>query len=164
LFILLSSFIKDITLPLILFGIFAGGIAIVFRGLKSKQVRRDQNATKFQKFGIFLKPFSVTGKIVRRKGRGIAEFEDTLVRAFERSTPVVALGKPGEAWGDMGGAHPYMIGGPGRILIDEDEWKSAVSERIDHASFIICIPSSHPGTTGKLTTLSKMDILVKQCL
>jgi hypothetical protein len=155
--------IQDLSLGVLIFAfIFVlsfGGITIANKGLKLKQGIRDKNAIEINTFGVFLRPFSLTGKIIRVENEGVAEFENTLVRAFDKSTPVIALGKPGEAWGHKGDVQLY--GGPGRILADDAAWQSVASELMHGAEFIICVPSPHPGTLWELDHIIRDGYLGK---
>jgi hypothetical protein len=130
----------------------------------SYQARRDEAAIKIfnavrsssdeQKFAIFLRPFYTTDKIKSREMIPVPVqvqgpsgpitimnpvpmehgLEDAIVKAFSRTMPVVALGKPGETFG------------VGRILVDEESWQKAATQLMDHAALIIFQPSSHPGS------------------
>ncbi|MER8777013.1 hypothetical protein [Mesorhizobium sp. M0977] len=68
-------------------------------------------------------------------------FEMQLVKAMRWSGPVIGLGHPGEALGI------------GRILTNEDDWKSAAAKLAEMATYIICIPSSRPGTLWEIDYL-----------
>ena len=118
------------------------------------QSRRDKEALRlFTKvrsgeFAVLLRPFFITNKMVVYVDEG-APFllEETLIEAL--SIPVLALGKPGEAYG------------AGRILSDEDNWRTVVVELLRRASIIICIPSGHVGTQWELDEILRNQYLGK---
>ena len=123
----------------------------VFRRLlrTSEQKRRDEYALalftavrsgEVAKFAVFLRPFYITGNITFEVSGGPQgaptrfDIEEILINAL--AMPVLALGNPGEAYG------------VGRILENEDSWKSAVSNLMRQASLILCMPSGRPGLNG----------------
>lgn len=75
--------------------------------------------------------------------------EDAVVKAFRRTMPVVALGKPGETFG------------VGRILTDENSWKKAATELMDRAALIIFQPSSRPGSFWEMNQIMLRPYLRK---
>jgi hypothetical protein len=130
---------------------------------KLVQTRRDDfaliifdeaRAGNVARFALFLRPFYVTGKLHLQVIVSTAvnpsnyftqtytvldyQLEETITNGFKRLMPIVALGKPGE------------VQGVGRILMNENTWKEAVSELLRHSSLILCIPSNHPGTLWEL--------------
>jgi hypothetical protein len=133
----------------------------------SYQARRDKAAIKIfkavrassdeQKFAVFLRPFYTTDKVKSRQiimmpvqSGGTVTYtplilehrlEDAIVKAFRRTMPVVALGKPGETFG------------VGRILADEDSWEKAATELMDRAALIIFQPSSRPGSFWEMNQI-----------
>jgi hypothetical protein len=126
-----------------------------------------------EKFAVFLRPFYTTGQIEttetfrtsQESGGSNAPvpiaiepvateeihypLENTIVDALFKTLPVVALGKPGEAFG------------VGRILVDENNWQSAASELMSRASLIICLPSSHPGSHWEMNQILQNHYLSK---
>jgi hypothetical protein len=134
---------------------------------KLEQVRRDDFASiifdqvqagKVEKFAVFLRPFYITGKLkvqfMIASGPNsyqtyVYELEETIIKAFKKMMPIVALGKPGE------------VQGVGRILVDEDAWRVSASELMRAATLIICIPSSHPGTIWELDEIINNKFLPK---
>jgi hypothetical protein len=138
--------------------------------IKLEQKRRDDyalllfNAAKagdIQTFAVFLRPFYTTKKIrdyVQTQvytGSGWMtttqeyQLEQTIVEALDKLMPVVALGKPGEAIG------------VGRILINESIWRNAAAQLMDHATLIICIPSTRPGSEWELEEILRHGYLAK---
>jgi hypothetical protein len=127
-------------------------------------------AGNIEKFALFLRPFYVTGKLKKEilvptysGGTGsqpgnvtfqtqIYHLAETIIKAFKKVMPIVALGKPGE------------VQGIGRILADENAWKVAASELLRDASLIICIPSGHPGTIWELNEILRNHYLIKVVL
>jgi hypothetical protein len=133
----------------------------------SYQARRDKaaietfNAVKSssdkKKFAVFLRPFYTTDKIkstemitIPTQTGGSTTFtqvpvehplEDTIVKAFRYTMPVVALGKPGETFG------------VGRILVEDDVWQKAATELMDRAALIIFQPSSRPGSFWEMNEI-----------
>jgi hypothetical protein len=128
------------------------------------QGRRDLAAIKtfnaatsssYEKFAVFLRPFYTMDKIISEQiittyttqPSGVVQInttrltyplEDAIVKAFSRTMPIIALGKPGETFG------------VGRILVDEDEWRTAATGLIDRAALIIFQPSSRPGSAWEI--------------
>jgi hypothetical protein len=123
---------------------------------KLEQARRDDftsiifnqiQAGNIETYAVFLRPFYVTGKLkvefVVVSGPSstqtyVYQLEDTIIKAFRKMMPIVALGRPGE------------VQGVGRISVDETAWRLSASELMRYASLVICIPSSHPGTLWEL--------------
>jgi hypothetical protein len=64
-------------------------------------------------------------------------------------SPIIGLGRPGEAIG------------AGRILTSEEEWKTIAARMIDQAMYIICIPSSHAGTLWEIDRIVECGLLSK---
>ena len=60
------------------------------------------------------------------------------MKAMRRKSPVVGLGRPGEALG------------VGRILTNEEDWRAAAIKLINRAMYIFCIPSSRAGTLWEI--------------
>lgn len=133
----------------------------------SYQERRDEAAIKIfnavrmsnceQSFAIFLRPFYTMDKIRATQpvmipiqaGASMTFItveenhllEDAVVKAFRRTMPIVALGKPGETFG------------VGRILVDEDSWQKAATELMSRAALIIFQPSSRPGSLWEMNEI-----------
>jgi hypothetical protein len=131
--------------------------AAYYQANKIRQRGRDEdaiqifNAASSREFCVYLRPFYVTKKIRAfvRDDSGSVEWdlENRIIGALQ--LPVIALGKPGEALG------------VGRILVDEEAWKSAISELTKRAALIICVPSSHPGSLWELNHLIESEYLTK---
>jgi hypothetical protein len=75
--------------------------------------------------------------------------EVELVKAMRGTSPVIGLGRPGEALG------------VGRILTNEQDWRVAVTGLIDCATYIFCIPSGHPGTLWEIDHIVEHSLLAK---
>jgi hypothetical protein len=141
------------------FALSAAGTAAFYQSKKSRQHGRDEDAIQIfsaafsgdlTRFCVYLRPFYVTKKIAADAGEGEKfELEDQIIGALRWSMPVIGLGKPGEALG------------VGRIFVDEEAWKSAVSELMKRAALIICVPSSHPGSLWELNHLIQNGYLTK---
>jgi hypothetical protein len=113
-------------------------------------------------FSVFLRPFYVTNKLLEISLRNFeiswpttylkspnSWLEVELVKAMRGTSPVIGLGRPGEALG------------VGRILTDEQNWRVTVTELIDCATYIFCIPSGHPGTLWEIDHLVEHSLLAK---
>ena len=113
-------------------------------------------------FSVFLRPFYVTNKLLEISLRNFeiswpttylkspnSWLEIELVKAMRGTSPVIGLGRPGEALG------------VGRILTDEQNWRVTVTELIDCATYIFCIPSGHPGTLWEIDHLVEHSLLAK---
>jgi hypothetical protein len=118
-----------------------------------------------------LRPFDITGKIRKERtqftgriypytyGYGfdtkvheVYEMEEIIVKAFRDIMPVIALRKPG-------GCNEYY--GVGKLSADKDTWKGIVSELLDTASLILCIPSGFRGTAWELDKIVERGYIVK---
>lgn len=112
-------------------------------------------------FTVFLRPFYVTNKLFEQ---GVSappispsaflkdpnyQFEIQLVKAMRRLSPIIGLGRPGEAVG------------VGRILSNEEDWKTFATRMIDQAMYIICIPSSHAGSLWEIDRIVECGLLSK---
>jgi hypothetical protein len=75
------------------------------------------------------------------------DIEEILIKAL--AMPVLALGNPGEAYG------------VGRILENENSWKSTVSNLMRQASLILCMPSGRPGSQWELDEILRIQYLRK---
>jgi hypothetical protein len=121
-------------------------------------------------FGLYLRPFSVTGRIplvirdedyetgpyLNPKTRHDYEdidLEIELVRALRAAGPLVALGRPGEA------------AGAGRVVTSDQEWKVLFRDLVDRAQCVFLVPGRSEGTKWELQQLLKNPELVgKTCL
>ena len=126
--------------------------------ISTYQSRRDEAAIKVfnaarlsndENFAVFLRPFYTLNVILSEQMVPVSSWtggsmtinfvklvyplENTIVEAFSRTMPVVALGKPGETFG------------VGRILVDETEWRAAATDLIDRAAVVIFQPSFATG-------------------
>jgi uncharacterized membrane protein YgcG len=88
-------------------------------------------------FLLYLRTFGVTGKL----GVGGIDLETAIAYNLDRMLPVVALGKPGEAFG------------AGRILTTDQHWKEEILQLIENAKLIMIIPSHHEGTLWEIGRL-----------
>jgi hypothetical protein len=117
-------------------------------------------------FSVFLRPFYVTNELIQTKsvsafyaGSGLLpkellrppfyRLEVQLVEAMRRKSPVVGLGRPGEALG------------VGRILTNEEDWRAAATKLIDRAMYIFCIPSGRAGTLWEIDYVLEHHLLAK---
>jgi hypothetical protein len=111
-------------------------------------------------FSVFLRPFYVTNELAGEKSPGINSILSVffpvkllepvqLVEAMRRKSPVVGLGRPGEALG------------VGRILTNEEDWRAAATKLIDRAMYIFCIPSSRAGTLWEIDHVLEHNLLAK---
>ncbi|MBT0963740.1 hypothetical protein [Denitromonas iodatirespirans] len=145
-------------------------------GRRWVQRRRDARATRVLQrllnaspgdtpphFAVYLRPFSVTGRltVTNRRWRGLPilpryfaheptlEFERLLAGALAPALPLVALGRPGEAIG------------AGRIAVSDAEWKAMFQRLIDAARWIIMIPSDQGETGWEVQQLVAQGLLGK---
>ncbi|WP_323002233.1 hypothetical protein [Denitromonas sp.] len=114
-------------------------------------------------FAVYLRPFSVTGRlsVVNRRFRGLPfmrayyaheaemEFERVLAAALAPALPLVALGRPGEAIG------------AGRIAVSDAVWKAMFQRLIGAARWIVMIPSDQGETRWEVQQLVAQDLLGK---
>ena len=121
------------------------------------QPERDQRARKIarwievedlssgdlpEEFGLYLRPFGLTGKLEV----GGVDLETAFAYALAPFLPLIALGRPGEAIG------------AGRIQTRDEMWQADILRLLDAASFILLIPSHRQGT------LWEIDRLKERCL
>ncbi|MEU6375244.1 hypothetical protein [Streptomyces sp. NPDC046909] len=102
-------------------------------------------------FSLYLRPFASSDRLpAQMLGPGpvpgdIASYVDVetlLVRALHRTYPLVALGRPGE-----------KSEGAGRVLTDEESWRTAVIRLAASADLVIMVPSANPGTLWEFSHL-----------
>lgn len=100
-------------------------------------------------FSVYLRSFEITGRMpfegsmmgpmdARAEHDKAMDFETSLAAAVEKDVPLVALGKPGEQLG------------AGRILSDEEHWKTKLETLVKAATLIFVIPSVRPGTLWEI--------------
>lgn len=106
-------------------------------------------------FAVYLRPFSVTGRLMvsNRRLRGLPfmpryyaheaemEFERVLAAALPPDLPLLALGRPGEAIG------------AGRIAVPDEVWKPMFQRLIEQARWIVMIPSDQGETRWEVQQL-----------
>ncbi|MBY5351295.1 hypothetical protein [Rhizobium leguminosarum] len=104
-------------------------------------------------FVLYLRPFSVTGKMRRRQGLLLNHFapdvEEQIADTCEGKALLLALGLPGEA---MGG---------GRLLSTEDVWKSDIDSLAASCVLIVMLPSDRPGTMWEFKRIIDQNYLHK---
>src|SRR5215469_2700534 len=114
-------------------------------------------------FSLFLRPFSVTRKLpVQNPYKSVGnlwagavgesytiDIETLLADAFKPETPLIGLGRPGEAIG------------VGRIDTSEAQWKSEIEKLASAAQSIFVIPSDHEGTKWEINYLISNHLLSK---
>ncbi|KAA3655011.1 MAG: hypothetical protein DWQ11_02335, partial [Proteobacteria bacterium] len=114
-------------------------------------------------FALYLRPFSVTGRltVVNRRLRGLPfmrgyyaheaemEFERVLASALAPALPLVALGRPGEAIG------------AGRIAVGDTVWKAMFQRLAGAARWIVMIPSDQGETRWEVQQLVAQGLLGK---
>jgi hypothetical protein len=169
-----DSFFGSLLVGVIFVGISGGAAAgLMFLSRKLGQRIYDMEAATLFKeivegqrkiFSVFLRPFYVTNKLF--ESRFVTGGPDTmlpttylknpnswleveLVKAMRGTSPVIGLGRPGEALG------------VGRILTNEQDWRVAVTGLIDCATYIFCIPSGHPGTLWEIDHIVEHSLLAK---
>jgi hypothetical protein len=159
----------------VIFAVIPGGIAagLMFLSRKLGQRIYDMEAATLFKeivegqrkiFSVFLRPFYVTNKLlefsrsfyeddlenpIKFLKSPTSSLEVGIVKAMRWTSPVVGLGRPGEALG------------VGRILTNEEDWRAAVTGLIDCAEYIFCIPSGHPGTLWEIDHIVEHSFLTK---
>ncbi|TVT76290.1 MAG: hypothetical protein FHP92_09730 [Denitromonas halophila] len=115
------------------------------------------------RFAVYLRPFSVTGRltVTNRRWRGLPlmpayfaheaemEFERVLAAALSPDLPLIALGRPGEAIG------------AGRIAVTDAAWKTMFQQLIKHARWIVMIPSDQGETRWEVQQLVAQQRLGK---
>jgi hypothetical protein len=107
-------------------------------------VYKDVVEGRKREFSLFLRPFYSTKKLVVDStvfagGGGFTVtwvLEEQVANALVRFGPVIGLGTGGERFGS--------------ILAGEDEWQRAAATLIDHATRVVCVPSSHAGTLWEI--------------
>lgn len=146
-------------------GLLVLGQALTALGRRRVQRRRDARADAVVRalldgaapppFALYLRPFSVTGRlaVVNRRWRGLPflpgyfaheaelEFERLLAAALAPALPLVALGRPGEAIG------------AGRIAVEDAEWKAVFQRLIEAARWIVMIPCDQGETRWEVEQL-----------
>jgi hypothetical protein len=146
------------------------GIVLIFFARKLGQKAYDIKALALYKeinegqrktFSVFLRPFYVTNRLSEE---GIVyppitpwafltdpnyHLETQFVKAMRWISPIIGLGRPGEAFG------------VGRILVSEEDWRGVAAKLIDLAAYIICIPSSRTGTLWELDYIAERGLLYK---
>ena len=166
----IKSIVNDPTMAIMAIPVVFAPVGLVLFGKykKIKQRRRDESALRILRevesenigvFAVFLRPFYLTGKMLSYKisGKWMPErprpypydFEDAVVAALQKSIPVTALGRPGEAIGIA------------RVSVDEKSWRRAVTELMRGAQLILCVPSSHPGTRWELNHIIQSGYITK---
>lgn len=98
-----------------------------------------------QHFGVYLRPFFVTGQL---PVAGI-DVETALVYSLQPVLPIIALGQPGEHVG------------AGRIETSEDSWQAEILPLLEDASLIMVIPSHRSGTRWEIGVLRRHGYLDK---
>jgi hypothetical protein len=121
------------------------------------------NLNRLPVFSLFLRPFSLTRKLpVQNPYKAVGnlwagavgesntiDIETLLADAFSSETPLIGLGKPGEAVG------------VGRIDTSETQWKSEIEKLASAAQSIFVIPSDHEGTKWEINYLISNHFLSK---
>jgi hypothetical protein len=105
----------------------------------SMEEHLQQQTSELSNFLLYLRTFSVTGKL----GVGGIDLETAIAYHLDRVLPVIALGKPGEAFG------------AGRILTTDQHWQEEILQLIEQAKLIMIIPSHHEGTLWEIGQLRK---------
>ncbi|MCZ4306309.1 hypothetical protein O4G98_16350 [Zoogloeaceae bacterium G21618-S1] len=114
-------------------------------------------------FAVYLRPFSVTGRLMvsNRRLRGLPfmpryyaheaemEFERVLAAALSPDLPLLALGRPGEAMG------------AGRIAVADAVWKPMFQLLIERARWIVMMPSDQGETRWEVQQLVAQQRLGK---
>ncbi len=114
-------------------------------------------------FAVYLRPFSVTGRLMvsNRRLRGLPfmpryyaheaemEFERVLAAALPPGLPLLALGRPGEAIG------------AGRIAVSDEVWRAMFWQLTDGARWIVMIPSDQGETRWEVQQLVSRQLLGK---
>jgi len=116
-----------------------------------------------QPIALYLRPFDLTNKLQyfnpnfsvislsKIKQSGSVELESLLAEALSLSTPLVALGEPGEHIG------------AGRAFLDEEEWREGFRNLASVAERILIVPSANEGTLWEIAWLKENNLLDK-CL
>jgi|CXWL01.1.fsa_nt_gi hypothetical protein len=119
------------------------GANAVFEALQRGQTPRP--------YSLYLRPFASTNVIGGIVGVGMLaeriELEAQIERATRRFGPLVALGAPLEHIG------------AGRIQVEEEAWRGAISALMAHAQLIIMLPSSHGGTLQEIAMILGSDLI-----
>jgi hypothetical protein len=112
-------------------------------------------------FYLYLRPFSITRRIPMKNPRlgqvqdsfrpdRVQDFERVLATALEKSgTPLIALGKPGEAVG------------AGRYQTSDENWQSVFDRLASVATAILMVPSTHTGTLVEIEWLVEHGMIGK---
>ena len=140
--------------------------------LRVRQARFDRVATRMlhvleadpaarvPDFVVYLRAFEVTGrlsvplylrftKMVAMGNLTVNDVESYVSKAAKRLGPVVALGRPGEAFG------------AGRVVTPDAEWKQDILLLLRRARSILLIPSHRPGTLWEIESIQREGLLEK---
>jgi hypothetical protein len=121
---------------------------------------RADPAARVPDFYLYLRAFETTGKLhlpfylrLRRKCIWVGQWlltddlEGYVTVAIGGRAPLVALGRPGEAVG------------AGRILTEDERWKSDIVTLMRRAKGILLVPSDREGTIWEIDTLRAEGLL-----
>jgi hypothetical protein len=104
-------------------------------------------------FVLYLRPFSVTGRMRKRRGLLLNHFapdvEEQIADLCESKALLLALGLPGETFGG------------GRLKSSEAKWKNDVDILIDTSSLIIMFPSYRTGTMWEFERIIQRKYMYK---
>jgi len=123
---------------------------------------RANPTAKVPDFYLYLRAFETTGKLhvplylrLRRKcvwvyQRLVTDDLESYTSLSVRSiAPLIALGRPGESIG------------AGRILTDEERWKTDIVTLMRRSKGILLVPSDRPGTVWEMDTLKREGLFSK---
>jgi hypothetical protein len=137
------------------------GWGISYLVQRRNQNRRDERARKIvasvrtdqdlEEYSLYLRGFALTGKLsyysVKSQDDNSTRFniwethrdlEDLLAEAVEPIAPLVALGRPGEAFG------------AGRAIVNDDYWQDDIKALALRCQFVYFLPYNSPGTKWEI--------------
>lgn len=113
-------------------------------------------------FSLFLRPFTVTGKISIKNPFAsstlwpttfseprIIDLEEMLAQVFSNEAPLLGFGRPGEAIG------------AGRALVTDQEWKREIAKWMFFAELILIVPASSEGSEWEIRFIKEQNLLEK---
>jgi len=112
------------------------------------------------KFLLYLRPFWSTGSFIEYADIDMAdpligfstidfELEEQVRKGLRSIGPLIALGAPGEHFG------------AGRLPVAESDWKQKIQLLMQHATWIVAVPSGRPGTLWELEQIFTHGFEVK---
>ena len=123
------------------------------------RVIRSDPTAPVPEFIVYLRAFETTGRLnvplysrlpsFIFAGFTASDLESHLAAALRRHTPLIALGRPGEAYGAA------------RVPTSDEEWKEDILLLLQRSKAILLIPSHQPGTIWEIALIRREGLLQK---